>query len=286
MIRPSSIAPILALCAVAVLAACRGSEPEVAGFPEDSVAAPGTTPSSRAAVRERLTLWTPDSVRLSVVLLAPPMPLDARRPAVLLLHDAEGSRTDLARLANDLTQNGGYVTLSIDLRGHGESFHRTRHGRDEIYDVDAWRRQGATGVRGMLTDLETGVALLDTLAYVESDSLAAVGSGLGADLALEWAAGDPSARALVLVSPRAEAPGLAIEKATSSLADRPVLIVSANGDATGQEAARRLARRAPGWVTVTIEGVGAGDSLLERGNVLTSRIGQFLQLHVPAAPSP
>ena len=63
---------------------------------------------------------------------------------VILIHDWDGSRTDLYPLASYLHKEKGYAVLVPDLRGHGDSI--SRKNVDELIDRKKFRKNDFIGV--------------------------------------------------------------------------------------------------------------------------------------------
>ncbi|MCS7303844.1 MAG: alpha/beta hydrolase [Thermoguttaceae bacterium] len=131
--------------------------------------------------------------------------------AVLMLHDFEGNRADLAPLAMVL-QRAGHAALTLDLRGHGES--TTVKGATRT--LNATQLSNEDFQRMVAQDIEQAKRFLreeNNEGRLNLEKLCVIGVGMGATLALEWARLDWSwpplvtykqgqdVKALVLISP-------------------------------------------------------------------------------------
>jgi pimeloyl-ACP methyl ester carboxylesterase len=109
--------------------------------------------------------------------------LHKRYPAMVLVHDYGMSRQQVLPLVNPL-HDAGYVTLSINLRGHGPS-----SGTGSTFGINEAQ------------DVKAAVELLRRRRYVDPDAIGVIGIGTGATAALLAAKEDPRLRVLVLDHP-------------------------------------------------------------------------------------
>jgi fermentation-respiration switch protein FrsA (DUF1100 family) len=105
-------AGIGALVAVAVVAWVVGPAVAATNVPRPAI---GATPASRGLAYEAVTVTTSDGVDLAAWYLE-----SANRAAVVLLHGAGSTRTDMLDQAAVLARHG-FGVLLLDARGHGES---------------------------------------------------------------------------------------------------------------------------------------------------------------------
>ena len=199
-----------------------------------SAAAAQPARPGRLAPPEEHSLTTKDGVQLRITYY----PSNAGQQAVpvVLLHDyleTRAGREPLAAMLQnppaeraDLLPRGGPVqpraAVTVDLRGHGESKMAFDYG-DVPYELDAnhFRREDFQDM--VLFDLETVRSFLvaeNDAGRLNLNKLCLVGSGMGANLALTWAARDwavpplaarkqgQDVKALVLLSPRRNFRGL------------------------------------------------------------------------------
>lgn len=152
---------------------------------------------------------------------------------IILLHSWKGSRSEFATLAPFLQQQG-HAVLVPDLRGHGES--SQINGRP----VDPAKFTADQFVAMVQFDMETLKKFLqqkNNRGELNLERLCLVGSEMGAAVALTWARDDwrwPSypglkqgqfVKALVLLSPRWQFPGLPASAALAHPAVRSQLSV-------------------------------------------------------------
>lgn len=140
-------------------------------------------------------------------------------PGVLLLHqcDRVGRPTGYENLAAMLSQRGLHV-LSLSFRGYEGS-------RNEVYTGDNWQEAG----RFFPDDSEAAYQFLAARPGVRTGSIAVVGASCGGRQAVLLAERHPEIKALVLLSGSLRSP---IESALSTLIQRPVLAIAAEGDTT------------------------------------------------------
>ncbi|MFA5161719.1 MAG: alpha/beta fold hydrolase [Elusimicrobiales bacterium] len=119
------------------------------------------------------------------------------RPVVMLLHSIGRNKNDWKPLAAELARQGfGYIAL--DLRGHGASI------KDPSGAPTAWRnfrRAGTDNEFNLMTrDIEAAISFLAAQGIDES-RVALIGAGLGANLAVKFAAMHPQVAMTALLSP-------------------------------------------------------------------------------------
>lgn len=140
-----------------------------------------------------------------------PSKLGKEAVAVLMLHDFEGSRVDLAPLALVL-QRAGHAVLTIDFRGHGQS--TSFKGSTRPLQLSQLRPNDF--LRMATEDVECAKRFLleeNNQGHLNIEKLCVLGVGMGGTVALEWALLDWSwpqlptykqgrdVKALVLISP-------------------------------------------------------------------------------------
>jgi dienelactone hydrolase len=141
-------------------------------------------------------------------------------PGVLLLHQVNRERKAWDGLAAQLAA-GGLNTLTLDMRGHGESGGTPYEKLTPAELKDAWR--------GSPDDVETALRYLMSQPGVERDVIGVGGSGLlGVDHAVQAAHRNPAAvKSLVLLSGETFLPELRFLREASQL---PGLFVVADDD--------------------------------------------------------
>ena len=158
-------------------------------------------------------------------------------PGIILIHRLGASRDAWRPFAQDAQRNG-YACLAFDLRGHGDSQGRAGERlsyraftntdwRAAVQDVDAARR--FMGQRG--------VNLADTVI---------AGASIGANLALAYAAEHSDVPAVVLLSPGLDYKGIRTAEAIVAYGNRPVLLMTSEGDSYSVSSCAELDRAAKG----------------------------------------
>ncbi len=193
--------------------------------------------------REDVTFATSDGVTVSAFFVRG---RTEKAPVVILLHMLGGSKEDwVPILEKYLVPETPYAWLALDLRGHGGS--TTRNGKTISYgDFTPGDWNAAVG------DVAAAKQYLSTRSDVDMDHLAIMGASIGANIALRYAATDPSVKALVLLSPGTSYRGVATSDAMVAYGNRPVLLAAAEEDGAAIEAARTLPKSARGQMLVKV----------------------------------
>ncbi len=185
-------------------------------------------PGSEHWAEEEVSFRTEDGVELQGTLRRPAA---ESPPGLILVHGVGGTRADWAVFA-ERVRRAGYMSLALDMRGHGGS---RRRGGEELdhrrFSTEEWF--------GVLADIAAAKELLAARG-ADADNIAVVGAGLGANLAVHYLLRDPSAPAAVLVSPGLDYKGIKTETVMPRLRDRPVLLLASEGDAYAAASARAL----------------------------------------------
>lgn len=180
-------------------------------------------------------------------------------PALLLLHQWESDRHSWDDFAKQL-QSDGFVVLTIDGRGFGESTKKSdgttvAEGRTEA------------DVKGMLSDVDTAFDFLSRQSNVDPNRVGIIGASYGSSLALIYAADHPNVAAVALLSPGLNYFGnMQTEPAMSNFKNRPALLAAAKDDPDSFNAVTRLSEltsepnRA---MAVSVDKGGHGTALLK-----------------------
>ena len=138
-------------------------------------------------------------------------------PAALLVHDADGQRSDLYEFAEKL-QKQGFAVLVLDLRGHGEST-----GSDtpwaKLSDDEKIKVWSAT-----VRDLKFGADWLGKHDGVQRANVSMLGDRAGCALVARRAVSDENVRSIVLLDPQAEQLGFNVTKDIQQLRGVPTYI--------------------------------------------------------------
>lgn len=179
-------------------------------------------------VTRDLTFTTTDGYTIAGTLYV----VDRPAPAGLILVPMLGTTRQRWLSFAQAAQAEGYLSLAIDMRGHGDS--TVRRGMKTSYK--SFSTQDWLGVTNDIAAAKK--ALLD--AGADPNNIAVVGASIGANLALRYATGDSEIQAAVLVSPGKEYHGVTIEDALAEYGQRPLMLMTTTGDSYSQETCTAL----------------------------------------------
>jgi dienelactone hydrolase len=157
-------------------------------------------------------------------------------PAVVLLHDFGKSRDEWTSFAA-LLQRNGIAALAIDLRGHGESMRKLTAQGPQRVDVHDFTPRD---FEDMLLDVEAAFDWITDQPGIDKHRIGLVGSSLGANVALRYAAFNEDLAALLLLSPGITYRGLRADEPMRKLGPIPLRLVVSQFDAFYFESAKRL----------------------------------------------
>ena len=220
----------------------------------------GPSDRGKVAKPENVKLTTKDGVELEITYYASSEGKQA--VPVVLLHDFKESRAVFNSLAESLQAPEGedaasLAVVTVDFRGHGDS-KTVRSPGGRTFQLDAARLQTPDFQAMVAFDMEAVRKFLVTkndAGELNLNKLCIVGSGLGANVALYWAARDWSApplavgkqgqdvKALVLVSPYWNYRGLALAEPLRHEAvqeDISMLLVYGAQDSKGARGAKNI----------------------------------------------
>ena len=156
--------------------------------------------------------------------------------AVLLLHGYGKSHEEWGPVA-PLFQMNDIAVLAIDLRGHGDSTRRlTANG---IKTVD-YRNFSPQDFTDMLLDVNQAYDWLASQPGIDKHRIAVIGSSIGANLALRYAAFNDEVTGLVLLSPGLFYQNLRTDDVITRFGKRPLCIVVGLDDSFAFESSRNL----------------------------------------------
>ncbi len=147
-------------------------------------------PSINEVSSESVSYQAQDGVRVAASWFFPPG--ETKPPAVILLHEENGSRAQWNDLIPILVKHK-YAVLAPDLRGFGESNKIIRDGREEPYQLT--NRQDA------LQDVDAALRWLKDRGEVDMERIGIVGARLGADLAYVSTGAFPAVKTAVAITP-------------------------------------------------------------------------------------
>ena len=179
--------------------------------------------------------------------------------AVLLLHGYGKSREEWGPVA-PLFQMNGIAVLALDLRGHGESTRRLSANGVETVD---YHNFSPKNYRDMLLDINQAYDWLASQPGIDAHRIAVVGSSIGANLALRYAAFNDEVAGLILLSPGIFYRNLRTDDAITHFGKRPLCIVASEDDKYALESSKYLIdlRRRAGQAVVSNELVTCSGNL-------------------------
>ncbi len=205
----------------------------------------------RARLEERdQVIKTSDGVSLPARIYRP---VQAHPPGLVLVHRKGGSATRWEPLAVR-AQQSGYLVVTFDLRGHGDSRNSAGQPMDyKRFTPEDWQKVQLDIDAALQAILETGA---------DPENLFIAGEALGASLALQYAVQNRAVQGVVMLSPGLDYGGIAAEALLEQLAQRPTLLVWAEGDAHAASSAGTLKAMAPGHIeTHTYPGTAHGTDI-------------------------
>lgn len=156
--------------------------------------------------------------------------------AVLLLHSYGKSRDEWGSVAQ-LFQMNGIAVLALDLRGHGESTRRLTV--DGVKAVD-FRSFGPQDFTNMVLDVNQAYDWLASQPGIDKQRIAVIGSSIGANLALRYAAFNDEVAGLILLSPVLFFRNLRADDVITRFGKRPLCIVASRDDELAYKSSKYL----------------------------------------------
>jgi len=216
--------------------------------------------SEFSAVPNTLRLETKDGVILFGIYEKVP---DA--PAVvILLPMLSKTKATWAKMQEALTENG-YSSIALDLRGHGESI--SKKGR-EI----SWSGFSNKDFQKMPLDVEAVYDFLTKKEGFRPEQIFIFGASIGANTALKFAAEKRSLGGVVLLSPGLDYRGIETVPAAKKYGNRPIYYAVSSEDLASFEAVGHLSQLTPNNTVVKLYNAGHGTVMLEKDEILLSRI--------------
>ncbi|MGD9632743.1 MAG: alpha/beta hydrolase [Pirellulales bacterium] len=284
--------------------------------------------AQRTPAAEATRVQSRDGVELSVSFypsrVAQDPALGKQVTPVVLLHDEKDTQGSFSSLVARLQQAGQgqnqptFAIVTVDLRGHGASTRQTAPN-GQIRELDA-AKLSRNDIQAMtIYDMEAVRSMLvekNDAGQLNLNKLCLVGVGLGATVAVNWAAQDWSAppllvgkqgqdvKALVLVSPQWKYRGIMMQQALKLAAMKKgaawMLIFgeeSSNQTADAHRMMKQLERFHPepaanstvprGLVELPVKSSLEGSGLLSQmGQPIEERIVEFLKTNVASQELP
>lgn len=195
---------------------------------------------------------------------------DGEKPAVLLLHMLDSSRTAWNPLLPALIADG-YNVLAVDLRGHGETG-GSRDWAKAQEDTQAW------------------LAWLREQPSVKDDSVSIIGASVGTTLALAGCAADEQCITAIALSPVTWRSIPSQEAVSDGLKDRSAMLIASQSDRGSADTLRTLVGVAKGEVgSQLFTGSTHGTAYLNKRNKtfepVMKMILDWLDAHQPVPES-
>lgn len=221
-----------------------------------------TTPPSRDNLTQPATLLTPDGLALAATVYAPAGA--GPFPGVVLAHMSGGTQGGWDDLPEALRQ-AGYVVLTFDFRGHGES-------------------EGSPDPPSAALDLTTALSYLRTLPEVATGQIGLVGASMGGMASVIVGADEVDVRTVVGISTSPGAGGQDAIAAIGRLSPRPFLAIGCTSDPiTRPERATQLfdAAGEPKQLILLNCDAHANDIFYtDAGQELSDQLRQWLDAHL------
>jgi dienelactone hydrolase len=157
-------------------------------------------------------------------------------PGVILVHDYGKSREEWSPYIPVL-QRAGFAILAIDLRGHGESTRRLTVEGPKSMDYHNFKPRD---FQDMLLDVNAAYDWLTTQPGIETNRIAIVGAGLGANVAIRYGAFNDEAAAFLLFSPGFVYQEVRTDDVIGKIGARPLRIYVSQFDGFAFESSKRL----------------------------------------------
>jgi pimeloyl-ACP methyl ester carboxylesterase len=159
-------------------------------------------------------------------------------PAVILLHMLGRDRSTWNTFASTLSQKEGYAVLSIDLRGHGESI------KQSDGNTISFQSFTADNYNKMVLDVKAAKQFLITNKHVNPNNISIIGASIGANIAINYAAMDPTIKSVVLLSPGLNYRGVSTEQAITKYKNHhSVYIAATEGDSEAADSSKILCEK-------------------------------------------
>ncbi len=146
---------------------------------------------------------------------------DKSAPAVILLHMMPSDRKSWHAFQESLS-NAGFQSLSIDLRGHGESVFLNDKKIDYKNFTDKQQQE-------KIYDVKTAVDFFEKMG-IKKNNISIVGASIGANLALWYQSENEDIKATVLMSPGMDYRGIKADEKMKKLKNNQNVFLMSGGD--------------------------------------------------------
>ena len=165
---------------------------------------------------EKIFLMTQDGINIATNLY----PVEKPIGWLILLHMMPATKESWQNFADEL-QKIGYESITIDLRGHGES----SDGPNGFLNFSDNEHQKS------ILDAQTAVDYLIKERGANSEKISFIGASIGANLSLQYIAENPEFKTAILLSPGLNYKGIKTESfAVKINQDQKVFFISAKDD--------------------------------------------------------
>lgn len=181
----------------------------------------GDQEKNKKQVSEKVTFTSDDGVLIVGSYYKPSNGINNSTPSVILLHMLGRDRNSWDDFAQKLGSKG-YAAMSIDLRGHGESIKQAN-------TTISYKSFTPLNFKNMTFDIKAAKQYLIHEKDANPNKITIIGASIGANVALNYAASDPSIKSVILLSPGLNYRGVSTMDAIMEYRN-PVYIVAAEGD--------------------------------------------------------
>jgi pimeloyl-ACP methyl ester carboxylesterase len=157
-------------------------------------------------------------------------------PVIVLVHGAAQTRDAWLPFVPAL-QRQGYAVLTFDLRGHGQSNRKITARGPDLIDPRSFTERDYIA---MTLDLNAVVDWLGEQAEINPKRIAIIGAGIGANLALRYAAENDDIAGVALISPGINYRGVRTDDAIKKYGPRPLRLFVCKGDLMAFESTKQL----------------------------------------------
>jgi len=221
---------------------------------------PNIDKTTTTMIEEKLSLLTEDGVKIAGIYHK----VKDSKIAVLLLHMMPATKESWNDFAKKLNE-AGFSTLTIDLRGHGESTLQEINGKRKTLD---YKYFSDPEHQESILDVEAASEFLEKEGF-DLKHQYLVGASIGSNLAFEFASMHPEVKKIVLLSPGLDYHGL---KAKDYLAkiqkDQLILAAVSKNDYYAYNSVKTLEKIAQGkglnFQVVYYKDAGHGTNMFDK----------------------
>jgi dienelactone hydrolase len=213
---------------------------------------------------ERIILNTDDGVEI----VADYSFVEGSKFAGLLLHMMPADRKSYLKFSQELNKNG-WTTLSIDLRGHGESVSSDKGRLD-------YRKFSDKEHQASMFDLSAASNFLKTQGLAFENQFL-VGASIGANLSLKFLSENNKIKAAVLVSPGLDYRGILIEPFVDEKISDKIILVATVGDSYSYRTTQIIGKKSEKIKMQIYPGESHGTDILREHQQATEEIINWLK---------